>query len=110
MVHNQHVVKRAQEEIDHVIGQDRLPTLEDRDRLPYIDCILKETLRCVYSLSTRNVSHRIACRWNPPVPLSMLALYRLEYYLTLSFRHSAPCRERRYLQWYANSEGGYGNP
>jgi len=37
--------KKAQEELDRVIGPDRLPTWEDRDQLPYIDAILKETLR-----------------------------------------------------------------
>ncbi|THH08835.1 hypothetical protein EW145_g2441 [Phellinidium pouzarii] len=39
------VVKRAQAEIDSVIGTDRLPALEDRRRLPYIDCILRELYR-----------------------------------------------------------------
>ena len=42
------VAKRAQEEIDKVLGYgSRLPTLDDRDVLPYVDCILKETYRCV---------------------------------------------------------------
>ena len=35
----------AQQEIDRVIGRDRLPIVEDRDRLPYIDAIVKEVLR-----------------------------------------------------------------
>lgn len=39
------VQKRAYEEIVRVVGTDRLPTFEDRDSLPYLDCILKETLR-----------------------------------------------------------------
>ena len=40
------VAKRAQEEIDKVLGYgDRLPTLDDRDDLPYIDCIIKELYR-----------------------------------------------------------------
>ena len=41
------VVKRAQEEIDRVIGTDRLPTHDDRPNLPYIECILKEVYRYV---------------------------------------------------------------
>ncbi|KAL5483180.1 hypothetical protein ACEPAI_8409 [Sanghuangporus weigelae] len=45
MVLNQDVQKRAQNEIDSVIGLDRLPLPEDRTSLPYIDCILKEVLR-----------------------------------------------------------------
>ncbi|KAI0427566.1 putative cytochrome P450 oxidoreductase OrdA-like protein [Xylaria sp. FL1042] len=39
------VQRRGQEEIDRVVGKDRLPTLADRDDLPYIDAIVKETLR-----------------------------------------------------------------
>lgn len=40
------IVKRAQEEIDKALGYgDRLPTLDDLDDLPYIDCILKELYR-----------------------------------------------------------------
>ncbi|KAG2336895.1 cytochrome P450 [Suillus weaverae] len=39
------VQKRAQAEIDLVIGSDRLPTFEERASLPYIDAVLRETLR-----------------------------------------------------------------
>ncbi|KAJ5171869.1 hypothetical protein N7492_004462 [Penicillium capsulatum] len=39
------IQRRAQEEIDRVVGSDRLPTVADRPRLPYIEAILKETLR-----------------------------------------------------------------
>ncbi|KAH8114914.1 cytochrome P450 [Phellopilus nigrolimitatus] len=39
------VAQRAQEEIDTIIGMERLPTLDDRSNLPYIDCILKELFR-----------------------------------------------------------------
>ncbi|KAH8114929.1 cytochrome P450 [Phellopilus nigrolimitatus] len=39
------IVKCAQEEIDRVVGSDRLPTIEDRPNLPYIDCIMKEVYR-----------------------------------------------------------------
>jgi cytochrome P450 len=46
------VQKKAQEEIDSVVGKDRLPTFGDRDSLPYIEAIICETMR-----------------WHPPVPL-----------------------------------------
>jgi hypothetical protein len=39
------VLKRAQNELDSVIGRDRLPTFEDRLRLPFIDAIYKEVMR-----------------------------------------------------------------
>ncbi|KAJ4213019.1 hypothetical protein NW759_011280 [Fusarium solani] len=39
------IQKRGQEEVDRVVGQDRLPTMEDYDQLPFIRCCIKETLR-----------------------------------------------------------------
>lgn len=62
MVRYPEVARRAQAEIDEIIGRDRLPTLEDKGSLPYIDCIVKETLR-----------------WNPPTPLGIP--YQLACYL-----------------------------
>ncbi|KAG6902622.1 hypothetical protein C0995_014228 [Termitomyces sp. Mi166 len=37
--------KRAQQEIDSVVGPGRLPEFSDRESLPYLGCILQETLR-----------------------------------------------------------------
>jgi len=37
--------RRAQEELDRVVGTDRLPTFEDRDRLPYVNALCSEVLR-----------------------------------------------------------------
>ncbi|KAJ7202062.1 cytochrome P450 [Mycena pura] len=48
------VLAKAQEEIDTVVGTDRLPTFNDRASLPYIDAILNETYR-----------------WGVPVPMSL---------------------------------------
>ncbi|KAG2114147.1 cytochrome P450 [Suillus discolor] len=48
------VQRRAQAEIDSVVGRDRLPTFEDRTSLPYIESVLRETLR-----------------WQPIVPLGV---------------------------------------
>jgi len=39
------VLKKAQEEIDKVIGPGNLPTFEDRPSLPYINAIAKESVR-----------------------------------------------------------------
>lgn len=36
---------KAQQEIDRVIGTDRLPNFEDRDCLPYINAVVKEAVR-----------------------------------------------------------------
>jgi len=39
------IQKRAQEELDAVVGRDRSPTFEDRIQLPYINALCKEILR-----------------------------------------------------------------
>ena len=41
------VQKAAQAEIDRVVGQNRLPELKDRDSLPYVTAVLRETFRHV---------------------------------------------------------------
>ncbi|KAL5410099.1 hypothetical protein PMIN04_010757 [Paraphaeosphaeria minitans] len=41
-----HVQKRAQEELDRVVGRDRLPTAEDVNSLPYCRAVIKEVERC----------------------------------------------------------------
>lgn len=39
------VQRKAQEEIERVVGPNKLPTFADRERLPYINAIVKEVLR-----------------------------------------------------------------
>jgi cytochrome P450 len=48
------VQKKAQEELDHVIGGGRLPTSSNKGTLPYINAIVKET-------------HR----WHPVLPIGL---------------------------------------
>lgn len=52
------VQKKAQAEIDAVVGNDRLPKFSDRSRLPYIDALAKEVLR-----------------WNVVVPLGEICVH-----------------------------------
>ena len=59
------VQKKAQAEIDAIVGSDRLPTLSDRQSLPYMEALLKE----VY-------------RWNPVACLGK-HLYHLSMRLSL---------------------------
>jgi hypothetical protein len=40
--------KRAQEEIDTVIGPNRLPEFSDRKSLPYVECLMQEVLRYAF--------------------------------------------------------------
>ena len=49
-----HVVRKAQEELDRVVGNERLPELSDQENLPYISALLKEVLR-----------------WTCPLPISI---------------------------------------
>ena len=51
MVHYPDVYRKAQEEIDHVIGHERLPDLTDRGSLPYIEALIMELYRHVTSIS-----------------------------------------------------------
>jgi hypothetical protein len=45
------VQRKAQEELDLVVGRDRLPTVEDEKNLPYCHAIIKEVkLYCYYSI------------------------------------------------------------
>ncbi|EMD36018.1 hypothetical protein CERSUDRAFT_115946 [Gelatoporia subvermispora B] len=52
MAENPEVHRRAQAEVDHVVGQDRMPSIGDIPNLPYIDAVVKE-----------------AMRWHPSLPL-----------------------------------------
>ncbi|KAH9934393.1 cytochrome P450 [Fomitopsis serialis] len=45
MVLHPDIQRKAQAEIDAVVGTQRLPTMEDREKLPYLNCIIKEVLR-----------------------------------------------------------------
>ncbi|KAM3537513.1 hypothetical protein ARSEF1564_009567 [Beauveria bassiana] len=48
------VQRRAQEETDCVVGDGSLPQFEDREKLPYIDAVVKEALR-----------------WSPVIPMGI---------------------------------------
>ncbi|KAF5335042.1 hypothetical protein D9758_017438 [Tetrapyrgos nigripes] len=39
------IQRKAQAEVDRVVGKDRLPTLADRDSLPYVAAVIKELYR-----------------------------------------------------------------
>lgn len=39
------VQRKGREEIERVIGKNKLPTFEDDQSVPYVDAIVKEVLR-----------------------------------------------------------------
>jgi hypothetical protein len=45
MLMNPAAQAKAQEEIDRVIGTDRLPTFDDEPKLPYVSALAKEVFR-----------------------------------------------------------------
>lgn len=45
MLMNPAAQDKAQEEIDRVIGTDRLPTFDDEPKLPYVSALTKEVFR-----------------------------------------------------------------
>ena len=45
MLMNPAAQAKAQEEIDRVIGTDRLPTFDDEPKLPYVSALSKEVFR-----------------------------------------------------------------
>lgn len=50
------VQKKAQKELDTVVGRDRLPDFSDRESLPYVDAIFKEVIR-MYPIVPLGVPH-----------------------------------------------------
>jgi cytochrome P450 len=48
------VQHKAQQELDAVLGSNRLPQFQDRENFPYVDALVKEVLR-----------------WHPVVPMSV---------------------------------------
>ncbi|KAG6810412.1 hypothetical protein H0H92_011973 [Tricholoma furcatifolium] len=57
MVLHPDIQKKAQEELARVVPQDRLPDFSDRDKLPYLECVVWECLR-----------------WNPAVNIALAHL------------------------------------
>lgn len=45
LLHHPHVLRRCQLELDDVVGRDRLPTLDDREKMPYTEATIRESLR-----------------------------------------------------------------
>ncbi|KAF9050869.1 cytochrome P450 [Hymenopellis radicata] len=57
MLLNPTVQKLAQAEIDTVVGNDRLPTFNDRQHLPYVNAVITELLRW-HNVAPLGVPHR----------------------------------------------------
>jgi cytochrome P450 len=49
---------KAQEEIDRVVGSTRLPNIDDRANLPYVEALMSEVLR-FSSILPQGVPHKV---------------------------------------------------
>ncbi|KAI8937386.1 hypothetical protein NX059_006590 [Plenodomus lindquistii] len=60
MVAYPEVLRKAHEELDRVIGQDRMPTFADEPNLPYVRAIIKEQQRwrCIAPMSFQHCSDK----------------------------------------------------
>lgn len=58
MVRNPEVQRKAQEEIDRVIGSERLPNADDRDSLLYVSALVQEVMRW-FPIVPANTTHAV---------------------------------------------------
>ncbi|XP_029205998.2 steroid 17-alpha-hydroxylase/17,20 lyase-like [Acropora millepora] len=57
LIYNPHVQAKLHRELDDVIGNNNIPSLIDRSRLPYLEAVIMETLR-IASPKPLGVTHR----------------------------------------------------
>lgn len=87
------IQRKAQEEVDRVVGKNRLPTFADRENLPYVEAVINEVLRL-----------------NPVAPLGKIQSVT-RYYIstnthrTTSLRYTSSSFARRHLQRLLYPEG-----
>lgn len=58
------VQKKAHEELDSVVGTDRLPVFEDMDRLPYLRALVSEVVRWMPVAPLSKSISRASSRWD----------------------------------------------
>lgn len=73
------VMKKAQAELDAIVGTTRLPTFADRPSLPYMEALFTELLR-----------------WHTPGPTSMFCLIQSTLSKYISHSHKMH-PDRRYV-------------
>ena len=66
MLHHPGVMKRAQAEIDQIVGFSRMPEYDDMESLPYVNALINEVARCVYASSLHGAFlYPRVPRWRP---------------------------------------------
>lgn len=56
MVRHPEIQRKAQFELERVVGTDRLPTFADRESLPYIEAVIREVYR-MYPVAPLGIAH-----------------------------------------------------
>lgn len=82
MIHNRRVNDKVHNELDAVVGRKRLPNLNDRNHLPYVEAVLSEIQR-FSSVAPLGIVHRTTedCRFFhydiPKDTVALVSLYSL---------------------------------
>lgn len=75
MTLNPDAQRKAQAEIDLVVGQERLPDWNDRQSLPYVDALVNEVLSMAFALKLRcffiNEHRLVINRWRNVTPTAV---------------------------------------
>lgn len=75
MTLNPDAQRKAQAEIDLVVGHERLPDWNDRQSLPYVDALVNEVLRYAFAFKLRcffMTEHRLVInRWRNVTPTAV---------------------------------------
>lgn len=100
-------ITAAREELDRLVGPDRLPTLDDRENLPYVAAVVEETLRW-RSLAPGGVPHATLkedtyMRYRIPKGATVMPLH---WSMSLNDKHYENPLEFRPERWIGKDEDG----
>lgn len=101
LLHNEAVQSRVRDELDRIIGPTRLPNLNDRPHLPYMDAVICEIQR-ISTVAPLGIIHR--CRETvkfreyiiPKNAMALVSLYSVQMDLTI-WKDPTVFRPERFL-------------
>ncbi|CAG9856915.1 unnamed protein product [Phyllotreta striolata] len=77
LILNPDVQRKAQEEIDRVVGRTRCPSLNDRPNMPYLECVVMESLRMfagrAFTVPHRAIRDTYLCGYRIPKDVLVIA-------------------------------------
>ena len=93
------IQEKAQAELDHVVGTERLPDFTDRRSLPYVNAVLKEIMRW-HTIAPIGVGHRSVADdvyAGFRIPGGSLLIPNIWYVVGVNIRTGVVGRTKRYL-------------